>query len=347
MPRIDPYLKYPEFQEVRDKLLNTSHGKDLYSILTTKRLPEGYKLKDGGNHGKFYLDAGSRTYIRKNSDGSWKYQVLTDGRVFHEEVFHSVDEALKQIWVKILVKRTPTDVKRADFEAWLNKPDCSARGKDLDIEGVVSMYLGQFSGAYRISESNIPFDSPLMEEVFDFLGLSKEIENDQLLRPKLVISRLFLGTQTGRDLWEPILGGTKILETYRTNPVFSIKSSPKKGVKHVKSSKWGLNTEVWVTIHAETKEEMEKEILNIMKANFPKLLGDITEDEDLIKMVISLLTPEIESGIYIKEFSSYINKNPKLFLKLPEKFKDLVRKELGFTEELEKTIQDATDFNLL
>lgn len=349
MPRIDPYVKYPEFVELRNQLLNTTHGNDLYSILTRKRLPDGYKLKDGGKEGKFYLDAGSKNYIRKLKDGRWHYCVLTDGLVFHEDWFTSIEKMLKEIWVKILVKRTPADVKRADFEEWLMREDCPARGKNLDIEGVVSTYLGTFGDCYRISDKNQIFDSPEIMEIFNFLGIEKCLEKDKLLRPVLCIGKFFIGTEEGRSFWEVIFGKDRILEAYRKNSTFQIRSSHKKGTRKSDVRKWGFNEEVIVSIYAETKEQMEREILGIMRENIESgVLSDLTGDVELIKFIISVLTPD-EKGINkpIKPLASYVNKNPKLILNLPERYRTAVKEELGMTDEIEKTIRDAADYSLL
>lgn len=349
MPRIDPYIKYPEFVELRDQLLHTSYGKDLYSILTRNKLPDGYKLKDSSNMGKFYIEAGSRTYMRKLPDGRWHYAVLTDGNIFHQDWFTTIEKMLRDVWVKILVKRTPADVKRADFEEWLMKPDCPARGKNLDIEGVVSTYLETLGDCYRISERNPIFDSEEMIELFNFLGIEKSMTKDKMLRPVLHIGRFFIDTEYSRSIWNEIIGEGDMIFGYSGNPVFQIRSTPKKGTKKADVRKWGFNTDVIVNIHAETKEGMENEILRIMRDHIKNgILKDLTNDEEVIGFIVTLLTPEeIRGDGMIKSMASYVNKNPKLILKLPERYKTAVKKELGMTDEIEMTIRDAVDYKIL
>jgi hypothetical protein len=349
MPKQDPYLKYPEFVELRDQLLNTTYGNDLYSILTRKKLPDGYKLKDSGSIGKFYIDAGSRSYMRKLPDGRWYYAVLTDGKVFHEDWFIEIEEMLRSVWVKILVKRTPTGIKRVDFEEWLKKDDCLGRGKGFDIEDVISSYLSTFNSSFRISNRIPIFDSTVMQDVFNFLGIEKYIHTDGILRPILCIGQFFIGTDESRSIWDDILGKEKIIMTLNDNPLFRIRSSHKKGTKEVGILRWGFNKKVVVTIHAETKEEMEKEILSVMRSHIKDgFLDKITDDEELIKFIETVLTPEeiLDKGM-IKSMASYVNKNPKLILKIPERLRISVKEELGMTDENEILIRDAVDYGIL
>lgn len=351
MPKIDPYVTYPEFVELRNELLNTTYGNDLYSILTRNKLPEGYKLKDSGRIGKFYIDAGSRSYMRKLPDGRWYYAVLTDGKVFHEDWFITIEEMLRSVWVKILVKRTPTGIKRADFEEWLKRDDCPGRGKGFDIEDVISSYLSTFNSSFRISDKIPIFDSREMEEIFDFLGLSKHIEKDALLRPVLCIGQFFqCKDEIGCQMWQEILGKEIIMGLFSKTPIFHIKSSHKKGTNKEEILRWGFNRKVVVTIHAETKEEMEKQILAIIRDHIKgaDFLLNITEDEEVIKFIQAVLTPDElgDKGI-IKPLASYVNKNPKLILKIPERLRIAVKEELGMTDETEMVIRDAVDYRIL
>jgi len=349
----DPYETFPVYKELRESLNTTKDGRDLMAILYKRKLPEGYLLKSTD---RFYIDLGSKTYLRKLPDGRWYYTALSDGRPFSQMYYNTMEEMLKDVWIKGVVKRAPHDVKQADFRKWLQDPNCPARGKELKIQDITIMYLESLGEGYYIKNADSIFDDPKWKEIFNFIGTEKKISNDGLFRPTLSLGLLLPWDEKAPNFgfWEklllPYFGNDKTQLRFgmiRQNIHIIVKSSPKMGKLTWEPS----NGSYEILVGAKTKEEMEKKVIEtivkIIKGS-QFILERNYEDNLIAKLMVSLFSgAEEPTNHWAKGMADFVLENPTMLEKIPSNYRKIVMQEAGISEDLAGTIEYANYIGLL
>lgn len=352
MPLKDPYEMFPVYIQLREALLTTSNGRDLLAVLYKRKMPEGYELR---RTDRFYIDLGSPTYLRKLPDGRWYYTALSDGRPFSETYYSTMEEMITDVWVKAIIKRAPKDVKKSDIKNWLISPDCPAKGKELSIDDIISLYMETNGDAFFIRRSDTLFDSPEWKEIFSFLGLKPRIINDGNFRPTYSFGNFIpLNNEMPHfKFWASFIMGVAdnpeeaITSWQRTHLGASLKTTPKIG----KVSRRYFNSTIEIIAGVKTKEELEKVAISelidsLKKSSF--IIGKDFNENPILQLIVSLLSKSTDpKSNWISQIAEFVLKNPTTLEHIPKEYKSQIMEAAGISEELEETIRYAKEMGIL
>lgn len=349
--------KFPIYKDVIESFTKTPEGIDLYGILRKDdpKIPGGYKLV---NTNKFYLSVRSRTYISALPDGRWYYTVLSDGKRFSEEYFDSMIPALREVWIKVILKGVPRGISKAKFKEWIIKNSELLYGKGYSLDRIYEIFFREYKDLFYLTSERNVFNNERWDWIFKLLGGSIGVSADGLGRPILSISPL-VNYKDPKIYRNVSYDNTELLGILIKNEGFvrmdqeifahllnreniTITASPvAKPTKECQDflNRGTLNFRIGVKTKEEFEEFIIDKVIDTLKTS--PVIAASKPGDPLILFIIALL----EYGLHGK--LDTFEAIPEVLIILPEPLKSEISKGLKLTAANMETLEYAKSFGLI